>query len=149
MGVVLASYGLLQSLLTDRDLDRSLAEAARVLRRGALLGIDLVPDLPAWAEYGPRVRLRGAGRGGTITLVESVRQDRRRGLTMFDEQFIETRGGRKRRRRFTLTFRTCPMPAMLARVARAGFRVDATLGDYRGGPWAADSDAWLILARRC
>jgi SAM-dependent methyltransferase len=148
-GAVLAPYGLLQSLLTDRDLRRALAEAARVLRRGGLLGIDLVPDLPAWAEYGPRVRLKGKGaRGGTIALVESVRQDRRRGVTIFDERFTERRGGRTHERAFTLVFRTQPLPRMLARIERAGFRVEAVLGDYQGAAWTPASDAWLILARK-
>ena len=62
--MVLAPYGLLQSLLTDRDLDRTLAESRRVLRRGGVIGIDLVPDLPAWREYTSRVRLAGAGPRG-------------------------------------------------------------------------------------
>ena len=148
-GVVLAPYGLLQSLLTDRDLDGALLEAARVLRRGGLIGIDLVPDLPTWAEYGPRMRLkdRAAG-GGSITLIESVRQDRRRGLTIFDEQFVERRNGRTRRRCFSLTFRTRPLPRMLARIERAGFRREAVLGDYQGGAWDAQAEAWLILARK-
>jgi ubiquinone/menaquinone biosynthesis C-methylase UbiE len=148
-GVVLAPYGLLQSLLTDRDLDDALFEAARVLRRGGLIGIDLVPELPTWAEYGPRTRLkdRAAG-GGSITLIESVRQDRRRGLTIFDEQFVERRNGRMRRRCFSLTFRTRPLPRMLARIERAGFRREAVLGDYQGGAWDAQAEAWLILARK-
>ncbi len=148
-GVVLAPYGILQSLLAGRDLDRALCEAARVLRSRGLLGIDLVPDLPAWAEYGPRVQLEGRRRGGgRITLVEAVRQDRRRGMTIFDEEFIERRAGRTRRHRFTLTFRTRPMPQMLERIERAGFRVEARFGDYESGPWSPDSGAWLILARK-
>ena len=148
VGVVMAPYGLLQSVLTDRDLDRTLAEAVRVLRRGGLLAIDLVPELPAWAESGPRVSLRGARGGATVTLVESVRQDRRRKLTIFDEAFTERRGRSVRSHRFQLVFRTQPMPVMLARVESAGLRVDAVLGDYRGGPWHAQADAWVILARK-
>ena len=148
-GVVAAPYGMLQSLLTDGDLDRTLAEAARVLRRGGLLGIDLVPELPAWAEYGPRVSLRGRTRsGGLVTLVESVRQDRRRRLTIFDEEFVERRGRRERRRRFSLTFRTLTFDDTMARVQRAGFRVEAVLGDYRGRPWDPRADVWVVLARK-
>jgi len=148
-GCVMAPYGMVQSLLTDRDLAASLRDAARVLDRGGWLGVDLVPDLARWPVYRSQVRLRGrAARGATVTLVESVRQDRRRGLTIFDEQFIERVGRTERRRRFSLTFRTLPMAAMLRRIARAGFRIDEVVGDYQGAPWDAHADVWLVLARR-
>ncbi len=148
-GLVIAPYGMLQSLTSTRDLDAALAEAARVLRPAGLLGVDLVPDLLTWGSYRRRVRLRGRHRGGgTLTLVESVRHDRRRGLTIFDEEFVERRGPRVERRRFSLTFRTLPMKSVLARLDRAGFDVEAVLGDYRGGPWNARADVWVILARR-
>ena len=78
-----------------------------------------------------------------------MRQDRARGLTMFDETFVERRDGRARRRRFSLTFRTLPMPRDRSPARRdAGFRVDATLGDYQGGPWDPRAQVWLLLARR-
>ncbi|MFO7303667.1 MAG: class I SAM-dependent methyltransferase [Acidobacteriota bacterium] len=148
-GAVMAPYGLCQSLLNDDDLRAVLAEARRVLRRGGLLGIDLVPDLPAWREYSGKISLRGRGpRGGAVTLIETVRQDRRRRLTIFDEVFVETIGGRSSRHAFTLTFRTLSLPEMVERVAQAGFVVDHLFGDYRGGPWHDDADVWLIVARR-
>ena len=31
---------------------------------------------------------------------------------------------------------------------RAGFGVDAVLGDYRGRPWDPRADVWIIMARR-
>ena len=72
-------YGLLQSLLREADLEQALADVVRVLRKGGLLGVDLVPDLAAWAEYSRKVSLKGRGPGGgTVTLIESVRQDRRK-----------------------------------------------------------------------
>jgi len=148
-GMVLAPYGMLQSLIADDDLDRALAEAARVLRRGGLLGIDLVPDLATWSEYNREVRLRGTTkRGAAVTLIESVRQDRKRGLTIFDEEFTERRGRATRRARFSLTFRTRPMAAIIDRLERAGFRVDTILGSYKGGAWDPRADVWVILARR-
>jgi ubiquinone/menaquinone biosynthesis C-methylase UbiE len=147
---VMAPYGILQSLTKEPDLAATLAESARVLKRGGALGIDLVPDLPAWDEYCDRTRLRGRiGRsGGRVTLVESVRQDRRRKLTIFDQEYVETRGKRTERHRFSLTFRTLPLPQVAARVENAGFRVTAVLGDYRGRAWDLRADVWLLLAAR-
>ena len=148
-GLVVAPYGMLQSLISDRDLTAALAEAARVLPRGGLLGVDLVPDLPRWDEYAKTTRLTGRLRtGASVALVESVRQDRPRGLTIFDETFVERRGRVTRRRRFSLTFRTRPIREMARRLAAAGFRVDATLGDYQGGAWDLRAQVWLLLARR-
>jgi SAM-dependent methyltransferase len=148
-GAVLAPYGVLQSLLCDRDLDAALAEAARVLGRGGLFGLDLVPDLPRWSEHGARTQMRGRTRSGVrLELIESVRQDRRRGLTIFREQFVERRGRRVGRHRFTLTFRTLSMDDTIARVRRAGFRIDAVLGDYRGGAWNDGAETWIVIARK-
>jgi SAM-dependent methyltransferase len=147
---VMAPYGILQSLTRESDLAAALAESARVLRRGGTLGVDLVPDLPAWDEYNNRARLRGKldGAAGHVSLVESVRQDRRRKLTIFDQEYIETRGRRTERHRFSLTFRTLPLPQMVERVERSGFRVTAVLGDYRGRAWDLRADVWLLLASR-
>ena len=148
-GLVIAPYGMLQSLLNAADLQRTLREIARVLRRGGLVGIDLVPDLPAWNEYRRRVQLRGrAPDGGRITLIETVRQDRRRRLTIFDEEFVVRRGTHEDRRSFSLTFRTVEVGQMIARLGRIGLSAEAVLGDYRGGPMGSASDAWLLLARK-
>jgi SAM-dependent methyltransferase len=149
-GVVMAPYGLLQSLVRDADLRAMLGEVARVLRPGGLIGIDLVPDLPKWQEYQRQVSLTGTGDGGDeITLIESVRQDRRRGLTMFDEEFVARRpSGRRERRRFTLTFRTLAMAVVTRTLATHGFEVTARYGSYRGAPWTPESDVWIVMARR-
>jgi hypothetical protein len=53
-----------------------------------------------------------------------------------------------RRHRFTLTFRTLSMAVMLRRLTRAGFRVDACLGDYQGRAWDPRADTWVVLASR-
>jgi hypothetical protein len=84
-----------------------------------------------------------------VTLVETVRQDRVRRLTIFDQQFIERRGRQRRTHTFSLTFRTLSVPQMARRLERAGFEISALLGDYRGGPWDPRADVWMILARRC
>jgi SAM-dependent methyltransferase len=149
-GLVMAPYGMLQSLLRERDLSATLLAVARVLRPGALFGIDLVADLPNWSEYRRELRLSGwrPGRRSHITLVESVRQDPRRGLTIFEQEYTERRGRAVQSRRFDLAFRTVSVPQMLRRVERAGFRVQAVLGDYDGAPWDPRADVWLIVAER-
>ena len=146
--LVMAPYGMLQSLTSDRDLRRTLEAVAAVLRRGGLFAIDLVPDLPRWAEYDRRLSLSGRRGGGHIRLTESVRQDRAKGLTIFDQEYVELRGGARTAKRFSLTFRTITVPKMRQRLERAGFRIDALLGDYDGGPLDLRADVWIILARK-
>jgi SAM-dependent methyltransferase len=146
---VLAPYGILQSLIGDGDLAAALGSVARVLAPGGVFAVDLVPDLARWREYHNRVRLRGrSGRGTHLTLVESVRQDRARRLTTFDERYIERRKGGATEHRFELTFRTLSIPQMTARLDRAGLTVDRVLGDYRDRPWDRRAEVWIILARR-
>jgi ubiquinone/menaquinone biosynthesis C-methylase UbiE len=145
--LVVAPYGILQSLLRERDLAATLEAVARVLKPGGMFGLELVADLPSWNEYKNRVSLRGTRAGGSrITLVESVRQDRAKGLTLFDQEFTERRGRDTRRKTFTLTFRTLSVPQMVRRLEKAGFAVSAMLGDYRGGPWDPRAEVWIILA---
>jgi ubiquinone/menaquinone biosynthesis C-methylase UbiE len=148
--LVAAPYGILQSLLDEVALDATIADVARVLAPGGAFAIDMVSDLPAWQEYERRVKLRGKMRGSQtqITLVESVRQDRVRGLTTFDQEFVERRGTKRHTHQFSLSFRTVSVEAMTERLERAGFRVTAVLGDYDGGPWDPRADVWLILAVR-
>ena len=147
--LVLAPYGILQSLLADRDLAATLKAVRRVLAPGGVFGIDLVPDVPRWSEYRNKVQMRGrAARGATLTLIESVRQDRRRRLTTFEQCYREHRGGQVRDHRFELTFRTLPIDRMADRLGRAGFAIDAVLGDYDGRPWDSRADVWILLARR-
>jgi len=148
--LVIAPYGILQSLLRDRDLVATLGAISRVVPSGGIFGLELVADLPSWKEYSRRVTLRGRQANGTrMTLVESVRQDRARKLTLFDQEFVEGIRGRGRRRRFTLAFRTLTVPQMSRRLEKAGFEVTALLGDYRGGPWDPRAEAWIILSKRC
>jgi SAM-dependent methyltransferase len=147
--MVLAPYGILQSLLADRDLVATLAAVARVLVPGGRFGIDLVPDVPNWREYDNRIQLRGRAAGGAhLTLIESVRQDPKRHLTTFNQRYVEQLDGRKREHCFELTFRTLSVRQMTRRLDAAGFTVDAVLGDYRGRPLDERSDVWIMLARR-
>jgi SAM-dependent methyltransferase len=147
--MVLAPYGILQSLLADRDLTATLASVHDVLAPGGRFGVDLVPDVPNWREYRNRVQMKGRlGKHGHLTLVESVRQRPRQHLTIFEQCYVERRGETRREHRFELRFRTLPMKQMLRRLDRAGFTVDAVLGDYRGRAWDERADVWLILATK-
>jgi ubiquinone/menaquinone biosynthesis C-methylase UbiE len=146
--MVLAPYGILQSLIRPRDLKATLASVARVIAPGGTFGIDLVPDVPKWHEYSNRVQLRGKAGAAQLTLIESVRQDRQRGLTTFEQTYVERRGSRTREHRFDLTFRTLSVPQMMQHLERAGFTVDAVLGDYRGRPWDDRADVWIMMAKK-
>ena len=147
--LVLAPYGVLQSLIRPRDLSAALASVSRVIAPGGTFALDLVPDVPKWDEYKDHVTFQGRAKGGArLMLIESVRQDRRRRLTIFEQRFVERRGRRSTERRFSLTFRTVPMRGMVQLVERAGFSVDSLLGDYRGRPWDARADVWILLARK-
>jgi ubiquinone/menaquinone biosynthesis C-methylase UbiE len=148
--LVIAPYGILQSLLREKDLSATLKEVRRVLEPGGTFGIELVADLPSWEEYRKRLSLRGwrTRRGGShVTLVETVRQDRARHLTIFDQEFTERQGTTRRVHRFSLTFRTLSIPQMVRRLERAGFEIAALLGDYRGHAWDPRADVWIILAK--
>jgi SAM-dependent methyltransferase len=149
--LVMAPYGILQSLLRERDLADTLAAVYDALEPGGTFGLELVADLPSWEEYRKRVSLKGwrKSKGGAhVTLTETVRQDRKRRLTIFDQAFTERRGRARRTHRFSLTFRTLSVPQMARRLRKAGFTVSALLGDYQGGPWDPRADVWVILATK-
>jgi ubiquinone/menaquinone biosynthesis C-methylase UbiE len=146
--LVIAPYGILQSLVRPRDLTSALASVARVVAPDGTFAIDLVPDVPNWREYQDYVQLRGRSKGAHVTLIESVTQDRARRITTFEQRFVERRGRTKREHRFSLTFRTLTVPQMSRQLERAGFAVASVLGDYRGRAWDARADVWIILAKR-
>jgi ubiquinone/menaquinone biosynthesis C-methylase UbiE len=149
--LVIAPYGILQSLLRERDLKATLAAVYDAVEPGGAFGLELVADLPSWEEYRKRISLkgwRGRAGGSQITLVETVRQDAARKLTIFDQEFTERRQGRTRTHQFSLTFRTLTVPQMARRLEKAGFEITALLGDYRGGPWDPRAEVWVILARK-
>ncbi len=147
--LVMAPYGMLQSLLSDEDLAATIEAAAGVLPRGGMFGIDLVAELPKWQEYRRRVVLRGPlGRQRRVALIESVRQVREHGLTVFDQEFQEWHGSGRTVHRFSLAFRTVTVPQLAERLEAAGFRVDAVLGDYAGAEWSPGAEVWVVIARR-
>jgi SAM-dependent methyltransferase len=149
--MVLAPYGMLQSLLRERDLQATLAAVHGVLKKGGTFGVELVADLPSWQEYEKRISLRGWRRrpgGSHVTLTETVRQDRKKGLTIFDQEFTERRGRKTQSRTFSLAFRTLSVPQVVRRLEKAGFEITALLGDYRGREWDPRADVWVILAKK-
>ena len=148
--LVMAPYGILQSLLDEELLMSTLKDVRRVLTKQGTFGLELVADLPAWDEYSNRVTLKSARgpHGQPIHLIESVKQDRRKHITRFEQTFVEGRGASKTRKTFRLAFRTLTVPQMAERLERAGLEVSALLGDYQGGPWDLRADVWIILARK-
>jgi ubiquinone/menaquinone biosynthesis C-methylase UbiE len=148
--LVMAPYGILQSLLDERVLSATLKEVTRVLTKRGTFGLELVADLPAWEEYSRHTSLRGkrGPNGKPIVLIESVTQDRKKHITRFEQEFVEGRGKTASRKKFTLAFRTLSVPQMVQRLEKAGLEVSALLGDYQGGPWDLRADVWIILARR-
>lgn len=147
--LVMAPYGVLQSLLRDRDLRDVFASVRGVLKPGGTFAIDLVPELSGWREYTQRVTLRGRTSGGTpVRLVESVRQYPSRKLTIFDQEFIEGRGRTSSSHRFTLVFRSLSVRQMTGRLRRAGFRIGQVAGDYQRGGWHPKADICVVVAKR-
>jgi SAM-dependent methyltransferase len=148
--LVAAPYGVLQSLLREADLRDTLRSVHDVLTPGGRLVIELVADLASWQEYRGATRLRGwrPGRKSHLTLVESVRQDRRKRLTLFEQEFVERRGGATVRKRFSLAFRTLSVPQMTRRLETAGLRVTSRLGSYDGAPWTRKAETWILVAER-
>jgi len=147
--LVMAPYGILQSLLDERVLTQTLKDVQRVLKKNGTFGLELVADLPAWEEYSKHTSLRGkrGPHGKPIVLIESVKQDRKNHITRFEQEFVEGRGKSATRKKFSLAFRTLSVPQMVQRLEKAGFEVDALLGDYQGGPWDLRAEVWIILAR--
>jgi ubiquinone/menaquinone biosynthesis C-methylase UbiE len=148
--LIMAPYGILQSLLDEKLLSATLRQVRRVLTRDGTFGLELVADLPAWDEYSRRTSLTGRRdpNGKPIALIESVKQDRRNHITRFEQEFVEGRGKGATRRKFTLAFRTVSVPQMVQRLQKAGLEVTNLLGDYQGGPWDLRADVWIILARK-
>ena len=147
--LVIAPYGILQSLLRERDLAARSTAVAAVLAPGGVFGLELVADLPAWQEYTKRVSLRGRRANGTrITLIESVRQDR---ATQADVLRTGIRRAPGPRGDAASSSRCRFAPLSVPQMARAAGegrpRGDRLLGDYRGGPWDSRAEAWIILAQ--
>ena len=148
--MVLAPYGMLQSLLRERDLQATLAAVHRVLQKGGTFGVELVADLPSWQEYREARqpqglaaptgrRARHADRDGAPG-PQAGADDLRSGVHR------AARPEDARRATFSLAFRTLSVPQMVRRLEKAGFEITALLGDYSGREWDPRADVWVILA---
>ena len=143
----MAPYGILQSLLDEKLLAATLKAFDGPVADG--LFVRAGRRLPAWeGTQPPTFRSPRGPNGKPIVLIESVKQDRRKHLTRFEQEFVEGRGKSATRKKFTLAFRTLSVPQMVQRLEKAGLRVSAVLGDYQGGPWDMRADVWIIVARR-
>ena len=117
--MVLAPYGILQSLIDDRAISRRRSRRSRASSSAAAPSASIsCRTSRSGASTRNRVQLRGRCAAAPISRsIESVRQDRRRRLTTFEQRYVERRGGRTREHRFELTFRTLSVPQM-TRAAR-------------------------------
>ena len=147
----MAPYGILQSLLSERDLKSD-------ARGGGPRGRSPT-GCSGWNSWptcrhgentasGSACAAAAARAARKSRLLESVRQDKAKGLTIFDQEFVERRGRAVRRHSFALTFRTLSVPQMTKRLEAAGFQVEMVLGDYQGGPWDPRAEVWIIMARK-
>ena len=106
-----------------RDARRGRARARARAGRSASIWF---PTCRTGASIEPRSAARARRRGGVhLTLVESVRQDRSRRLTIFEQSYIERRGGHARRASFRADVPDAVGAADGGRLERAGFAVDA------------------------
>src|SRR5260221_48290 len=67
--MVLAPYGILQSLTKPSDLTATLASVARVIAPAGRFAIDLVPDVPKWASIKHKKGALDAKRGKIFTRI--------------------------------------------------------------------------------
>ena len=62
---------------------------------GGTFGLELVATCPRGRVSEASQFAGWAGAGGSIALVETVRRDRSRRLTIFDQEFAERRGSKR------------------------------------------------------
>jgi hypothetical protein len=100
-------------------------------------------------EYRKRVSLTGWRQrpgGAHVTLVETVRQDRVRKTHDLRSGIHRAAGRQRRSHTFLAHVPHAHRAADARRLEKAGFVVDALLGDYRGAPWTPRAEVWVILA---
>jgi hypothetical protein len=129
------------------DLAAAFNAIARVLTPGGSLWIDVAVEVPRWPEYRNRVRWRQP-KGSTrdATLIESVRQDRAKRVTVFRQVYTQRQRSRTIKRDFELCFYTPTMGQLRSQLAAAGFVVEPPR-DYEGRAWHSRSETLVVRAR--
>lgn len=145
---VIAPYGLVQSMPGAEALAAALRAVAGVLTPGGSVWIDIAIEVPRWPEYRNRVRWRQPeGSTRDATLVESVRQDRARRMTIFRQVYTGRRRSGTIKRDFELCFYTPTLTQLRAQLASAGLVMDQPR-DYEGRAWRSGSETLVVQARR-
>jgi len=134
--LVMAPYGILQSLVRESDLKATLASVARVLSARGVFALDLVPDLPAWRNTATRCAFEDAAAAGLAHHAGGIGSA---GSTERRDDFRPAvhRAPRTASRHSGLLARVShPVDFADDRTPRAG-RVprDRRAGDYDGRPW--------------
>jgi SAM-dependent methyltransferase len=145
---VIAPYGVLQSMSGADEFEAALRAVAAVLEPRGSFWIDVAVEVPRWPEYRNRVRWRQpTDSTRDATLVESVRQERSRRVTIFRQVYTQRRRSRTITRDFELRFYTPSVSRMQSQLARAGFTVQPAR-DYEGRAWHSRSDTLVVHATR-
>jgi len=83
-----------------------------------------------------------------VMLVEQVRQDRPRGLTIFDHRYVLGTGRACEVREFRVTFRTLPVPEFLARLRTAGSSSMPCTAATAASRSRRTRNTWIVLATK-
>jgi ubiquinone/menaquinone biosynthesis C-methylase UbiE len=145
---VIAPYGVVQSMPGADALASALHAVSRVLAPGGSIWIDVAVEVPRWPEYRNRVRWRQPEDSmRDATLVESVRQDRARRMTIFRQVYTQRRRSGTIKRDFELCFYTPSLGQLRSQLAAAGFTVEPPR-DYEGRAWHRGSETLVVKARK-
>lgn len=147
-GTVIAPYGVVQSMPGADALAAALHAVARVLAPGGSVWIDLAVEVPRWPEYRNRVRWRQPKDSTRdATLVESVRQDRAKRMTIFRQVYTQRRRRGTIKRDFELCFYTPSLSQLRSQLASAGLVMEPPR-DYDGRAWHSRSDTLVVRAKK-
>ena len=146
--MVIAPYGVMQSMPGADALAAALRSIANALTTGGSVWIDVAVEVPRWPEYRNRVRWRQPKHSTRdATLVESVRQDRARRMTTFRQVYTQRRRSGTVKRDFELCFYTPSLSQLRRQLAAAGLAMEPPR-DYEGRVWHSRSETLVVRARK-